>query len=269
MKTGAISKASITVAVIAKMDEQLVSSGVGVDSCGKVYADAIFKQLYTHRKTREIDSSSSAAAESIANNSLVIFVSIAESALQFSCGKDLSQLLPAAALGEVLRTGRSYIRHRQVSYGIESSIIALDLLLSGGHGQIVQKHGSQFLYRYGAGGDPLNDVPGRGSSFSAAITVSLFFVIFVASMIAVGKYLDAVHQRRKDQGRATLRTMVMEVLRNEHVSDRQSCFLTTCPECLEPYTAAAGPGAGPGQEPEQAAARRKVLRSGLYVFGHV
>jgi hypothetical protein len=156
-----------------------------------------------------------------------------------------------------------------VSYGIESSIIALDLLLSGGHGQIVQKHGSQFLYRYGAGGDPLNDVPGRGSSFSAAITVSLFFVIFVASMIAVGKYLDAMHQRRKDQGRATLRTMVMEVLRNEHVSDRQSCFLTTCPECLEPYTAAAGPGAGPGQEPEQAAARRKVLRSGLYVFGHV
>ena len=198
MKTGAISKASITVAVIAKMDEQLVSSGVGVDSCGKIYADAIFKQLYTHRKTRENDSSSSAAA----NNSLVIFVSIAESALQFSYGKDLSQLLPAAALGEVLRTGRSYIRHRQVSYGIESSIIALDLLLSGGNGQIVQKHGTQFLYRYGAGGDPLNDVPGRESSFSAAITVSLFFVIFLASMIALGKYLDAMHQRRKDQGRS-------------------------------------------------------------------
>lgn len=220
-------------ALIAKMDEKLLSSDIGVDACSKVYADTIFKQLYAHHSEMEPDSIDG-------NNSLVIFLSTAEGVMQVSYGDGLSQSLPTAPLADILRNGRSYIRRsRNVPYGIESSIIGVDVLLSGGHGQIVQKHGTQYMYRYSAFGETQGDdvLGGDNNNYSAAITLVVFFVVFFTGMIALGKYLDAWQERWKDQGRATLRTMVSEVLRNEHVCDGQSCFVITCPECLEPYIA--------------------------------
>lgn len=250
--TGAITRARITVALIAKMDEQLLSSDIGVDACSKVYADAIFKQLHAHLS--EIDPDNSAASNSIGNNSLVIFLSTKEGAMQVSFGDELSPLLPTAALDDILRSGRSYVRRgRNVPYGIESSIIGLDVLLSGGHGQIVQQHGTQFMYRYSAVGETRGDaLDGDDNGYSAAITLVVFFVVFIACIITLGKYLDAWQERWKDKGRATLRTMVTEVLRNEHAGDGRGCFVITCAECLEPYIAEP---AGAGLQ----APRRKVL----------
>lgn len=203
----------------------------GSDYSGKYYSDFILNQRAMKNSLVEKNESCSSAFPSLPdcaadpeNKSIVIFISAQDGILQISTAPSISKIIEKSHLRSIILSAKSYLRRRIVSYAIESTIIAIDLLLSGNKGEIFAKYGDQFSNRYGP-----------DSNHPPEISIIVFFVIFVVIILAVGRYHDESLKKTLVRGKEILKTMLTEVLNNKHADDGLGCFVMSCPECLETY----------------------------------